>query len=353
MAVQGIVSILNDPISGAVIGPQWTQDLATLSPALNHLTIRASISVDNNNHVNIKSVQTSLQAYKDAGFPVWLVLHGGLENHYQSLTGNDYLAAMPNAKLGLNGDMMMNDYINRFSLTAVGTLQALGDLCPDTVFIWNEANLDGPSLVTGAKPVKNQSLSPQVFGALLGTTAKRIAASCPNVKTILPGSLSCLVKFNTDPSGPWVGGYLKTALTYINTYGMVAPYPFSGLSLNLEGIIDDKYATWCAQAVTNLVKSFNIGGQAVIGEWGLANSSIKGADMTPTFTALSKHFGTIFLYCHNTQVPNDLNSYGTTLSTINPQGVIVPNGHTAFYSIATTLFASPYANPDAPAIAGA
>lgn len=349
MAQQGIVSILNDPISGAVIGPQWTQDLATLSPAPNHLTIRASISVDNNNHVNIKSIQTGLQQYQTGGFPVWLVLHGGLENHYQSLKEDsaEYLTAMPNAKLGLNGDMMLNDYINRFSLTAVGTLQALGDLCPDTVFVWNEANLDGPTLAQGVKPQKHQSLSPEVFGAMLGTTAKRIAASCPAVKTILPGSLSCLVKFNTDPTGPWVGGYLNTALKYMNQYGMIAPYPFSGLSLNLEGVIDDKYATWCAQAVTNLVKTFTIGGQAVIGEWGLANGAMKGVDMTPTFTALSKHFGTIFSYCHNTQVPNDATSYGTTLWTINPQGIIVPNGHTPYYDVLTTLLASPYARPAA------
>lgn len=333
-ATLGIVTTLNDPESGAVPGPDWLRDLATLSPAPNHLILRCSVSVDSTNRVDIPALRAALQAYKDGGFEVWLVLHMGLEVHYQSLKGKAYLAAMPNAVLGLdNGhggkDMLLNDYIQRFSLTCVGTLEALGDLCPASLFVANECNLDGPALRMGMRPHKPQSLAPEVFGALLATTAKRIRAKCPQVTTIIPGSLTCLVKYNTSPSGPWIAGYLHKALDYVAKYGVVAPYDFSCLSLNLEGFLTQGYVAFCAHALSDVMRDRGIAGQTIIGEFGVNGDDATDENMAGPMAAAADHFSVAFLYCHDTLNPH---SYGTTVKGINPQGQLYPVSHTPWFA---------------------
>lgn len=340
MATLGIVSALNDPGGGGTPSTAWMADLAGLSPAPHHLLIRASISVGADNRVDIPALKKSLQAYRDAGFEVWLSLHLGLETHYQSLKGNEYLAAMPNANLGLDDghghkDFLLNDYINRFSLTVVGTLLALGDLCPAVVWIGNEHNLDGPDLKMGWRPRKPQSLNPKVFGALLATTAKRIRDKVPAVKTIIPGSLTCLIKYNTDPHGPWVGGYLHESLDYIAQYGVQAPYDFSCLSLNLEGFVTDQYAAYCAHALSDIMRDRKISGQTIIGEFGLNNHDATDTNMEASLEAVDAHFSVAFFYCHNTLDPN---SYGTTDLGFD-KGNIVPTGHTPWYVRFATFLA--------------
>jgi hypothetical protein len=339
-AYLGICDILNDPESGAIPDQTWFQDLADLSPAPHHFgLVRLSLSVDSNDHVNISSVRASLQAYKAAGYRVGLVLHGGLEVHYQSLEGDEYLAAMPNAKLGLNGDMLLNDYINKFSLTVVGTLTALGDDCPDTVWVWNEGGNDGPELVSGVKPSKPTSIAADNFGAMLSTTTKRIKASCPLVTNILIGSLSCLEKFDTDPSGPFVAGYLHEALTYMGKYGTAAPYDFNSISLNIEGFVPEKYAAWCAQAVSKVIHNFSLTGQAIISECGIQLSTLGTQDWEPTFVSLTTHFGWVIFFAHNTIDPGKLTGYSTTTWGINGQGKIVPHSHTDWFDILAGILA--------------
>lgn len=336
MATQGIVTTLNAPdTAGAVPGPEWLSDLAGLSPAPHHLLLRCSVSVDKaTNKVNIEALRRALTNYRDAGFEVRLSLHPGVEVHYQTLSGDAYLAAMPNATLGLDDghghvDLLLNDYINRFSLTVVGTLLALGDLCPQVVWIWNEPNEDGPGLRPGQRPKKPQALAPEVFGAMLATTAKRVRDKCPLVARVMPGALSCLIKFDTDPHGPWVGGYLHRALDYIARHGVVAPYQFTDLSLNLEGVVTDHYAAYCAHALSDVLRDRKMTGQTVVAEWSIANHDATDDEMAATFAALNAHFSEMFFFQHPTL---DETSYGATDIGISPQGEIVPRGHTPWYA---------------------
>lgn len=338
--------------TGGSISQAMMQDISALSPAPHHLQLSMSIDVDGNNHVNMQALKASLQQIKDSGFdPPWIVIQGGMEERYQKLTGPAYLAAMPNAVLGYNGDLMLNDYIDKLSLSVVGTALALGDLCPPNWIIWNEGNLDGPNIKPGVKPPRLQDLAPSVYGAMVGTTAKRLRASVPAVQNIYPGSLSCLVKADTDPGGPMVAGYLSQAFEWMNAHGTNAPYDFAGMCLNMEGVITDKYSAWCAGAVTKIMRTYGIEGQSVIGEYGLPNSTIAQdhLDMGASFKALCDHWSYVFAFCYLAQVPNSLGSYSMATWGINGQGLMVPYQHSPMYATYQTACAALYGVPVPPA----
>lgn len=326
--VPGIVLQLVDEQSGAVIDDQILKDIASFSPAPRHLKIRASLSVGPDNTVNVGAYMKAFQALKDGGFdPPWMVIHGGLETAYQKLKGFAYQVAMPNAKLGYLSNPLLNQYISALADKVVKAMTDFGDLCPKYWFLWNEANEDSNTLQEGQVPQKSMALSAKNYGALLATLSAQIKDTFPNV-VLMPGSLSCLAKFNTDPAGPWVGQYFGSALQYMNDNGVKAPYNFENITLNLEGILTDEYVEGCAKQLSVVMRTYGLTGQTIIGEWGEENQDLAGVDMTETFQSLMKHFSFVFLYCYNTV---NAQLYGVRTVGISPNGILYPRDKTVFY----------------------
>lgn len=330
-AVKGIALELVDQGSGAPIGPTVMRDIATFSPAPNHLKLRASLNAGPDGFINVSSYTSALQTVVNSGFDLpWLVIQGGTEEGYQKLKGAARLAAMPNAKLGYKGDPFLNPYIDILANKVVSFMDALPrELVPKYWFLWNEGNEDSITLQEGQDPGPNKpmSVAGRVWGAMLVTLTKRIKAKYPDT-VLIPGSLSCLAKFFTDPAGDWVAGYLGLALDYINTHGVAAPYGFESLSLNLEGILSETYIEGCAKQLTAVMRKYGITGQTVIGEAGEHNEDLVGLDWSPTWQGLVKHMGVVFLYCWGTLDPT---KYGCRVVGINAAGNIYPRDKTDFY----------------------
>lgn len=334
-AQQGIVLKLVDDATGATIDGRILQDLSDLAPAPHHLQIRTSIGVDTFNKVNIPAYINVFKLLQAHGFELpWIVIQGGLEEGYHQYSGAAYQANMPNARMGYQGNGLLNPYIDLLTQKVIGLVDAFfaAGVLPKYWFIWNEGNEDSDSLQVGQVPQKPMALSAEVFGAMLIHMTRAVSFACPDAfkqVVMIPGSLSCLAKFNTDPAGPWVGGYLNDALAFVKTaYGYQAPYLFSSLCLNLEGILTDDYCRGCAQQLGVVMRKNGITGGTIIGEWGEQNQYTTSENMLPTFQGLTKHFSNVFFYNYDTLNPK---LYGLRTVGIDPTGCLYPKDKTAFY----------------------
>jgi len=113
-----------------------------------------------------------IQTWVQQGFGVG----GVLPYEFDYVTGG----SCPNAALGKNGDLLLNDYIDDYRFRAQDFVTALAPKGLTTYWVWNEPNLDG-NIAQGVNcPPGNgyqaASLSPQNFGALLVKGAQAIQA---------------------------------------------------------------------------------------------------------------------------------------------------------------------------------
>lgn len=323
MSIQGIVSLSYDTRIKTGIGPAnspWLADLAALSPAPHHLLIRTRVIADNtDNSIDLPAFIADLEAYKASGYSVYLVFDRGSDVYDQMLNPVHQPPNLPNAALGgpeVGGDKLLNPYINHFSMRVLQVCKALEGLIAG-IFLWNEPNLDGNDLTggggTGAKP---SALSPANFAALVYSTTKRLrdpVAGVPWLTTIFPGSLSCLVGFNTDARGPWIGGYMSAGIAYLRSVGALEPFAWNGVSLNVEGAVTEAYMAYSAGAISDLKNHWGVTGPLVIGEWGTANGvpgSLNAGVLNASFAAINKHTDLMFFFAHHALIPGDLTSYG-------------------------------------------
>jgi hypothetical protein len=347
MAVQGIVSKIYDSSQRTGIGSAWLADLAHLSPSPHHLLIRASVVADTlTNTVNTQALVGDLRQYSAAGFPVYLVLDHGFDV-FDLLRPGATMDSAANAPLGFNGDRLLSRYINHFSLQAVAVVQHLQGLIAG-VFIWNEPNLDSSTLAPGQIPTKPSSLAPEVFGALLYSTTKRLRAACPWLQVIYPGALSCLVGFDTDARGPWIGGYMDKAIAYLRAAGAVEPWEWDGVCLNLEGVVTESYMRYTAGAIDDLKgpTHWGVSGPLVVGEWGVSNGGpgVLSADkMHAAFTAINDHSDLMFFFSHHALEPGNPTSYGCTAYS-QSNGIFIPTTLLPWHALVTDELARLYAS---------
>ena len=353
MSLPGIVTFLTDSEKGVRIGHEWMADLAHLKGAPNHLLLRAPISANSHtNKVLMDPLIAGMQLCKDTDFKMIPVLHGGMDHSY-TLPGKgpeDY----PNAVLGFKGFATLNAYIDAYCASCVSTLNALGDLCPDTVYIWNEPNLFACDIQPGDHTPpsrddvaggKTSALAPEVFLSLLYHAAYRIreqvtdAHGKPRVKHIWPGTFSLLLKFKTDPKSDWVLGYYERGLQFLASQGIVAPYPWEGMGLNCEGLIDVGGGAYVASALRDFMARWGITGPLTIGEWSVPASRIVESDMRTTYHEIDTNFDYHFFFQMPTYKPGDPGSYGCTTWGISKDGFYVPTGHTAWYELLKKLYA--------------
>lgn len=331
-AKQGIVTLLNEPEHGARIGPDWLSMIAHLSPAPNHLLLRAGITSSSTNHIDISTLQEVFELCKQHDFEIVPVLHNGIEQYYGSLNAADLSDNSPNAKLGLNGNPLLNNYINHYSITSMRVLQQLPSV--NKVFLGNEPNLlVNKNLKAGEYcppniPGKESAVSPEVFGSTLYTTAMMIKKNVPTIEHIWPSAFSLLVKFHTDPKGPWILGYWEKALQYLKSHGIVSPYPWEGIALNMEGLLDNDSAQYIATSLKDFMNKWGITGPLVVGEWGVPAANLDINGMNITYKALRDHFDYMFFFQSSVY-----DNYGVANRSINPQGFIIPTTTTAWYDV--------------------
>lgn len=348
----GVVTFGADVNTKARIGDEWCADLAHLSPAPNHVPVRFPISSTNaDNTVDIEQLRKVFQIYKSKDFKAYPVLHGGLEQQYSLEMASDTQANYsPNTALGLpffgaekNTNPFLNYYIKNFSDTAVHTFKTLGNDCPEASWIWNEPNLAaqlkiGLNCPPGAR-FKLSSISPEVFASLLyivGSSLKRDT----NMKTVWPGSLSCLVKYNTDPAGTWIGGYFEKSFDYLKTNKAVNwQDSFDGISLNMEGYVTEDYAKRVVTAIKAIQKKYGLKGPIVIGEWGLRGDSLNIEAIKKTYKILCNYFeGPLFFFQHPTYLPYDTTGYGCSTWKMDANNIFIPTGHTDWFAVLQDLF---------------
>jgi hypothetical protein len=347
---QGLVSFGVDTNNGVsiVIDQRTIDAILELSPAPNELFIRLPVSADlTTGKIDMDAWKQVLQLYKQNNLEVGLILHNALECRYTLEPDPIKKQALgPNAALGPDpSQRFLNDYINKFSLSAASFLQGLGDLCPATVWVGNEPNLDSSALKQGQNSppttggFKPSSMAPEVFGSLLYMTAVRIRAMAPQVENIYTGSLSCLIKEDTDPKGPFIGDYISKALSYLESCGVKSPFPFNGITLNMEGNVTDKYAAYAASVMTDIKTKYGLTGPSIVGEWGVANGSLDPVEMGACYQALCKYFALICFFQLYTMKSHQFTSYGCLDWTIQ-DGIFVPLEHAAWFDVLQGLLAS-------------
>ena len=309
MALQGVVSPLCDPSTGVFPGPDWLDAIESLRQG-QPLAIRGSIGADPENHVHLDWLRNGMRAYRARGHPVYLVLEASLSRFHELPANAGNPALLPNAALGFEGNPLLNDFINRYSLTACSVLEQLratGDL-PAGVWLANEPNV----LSSGVQPgdsipvTKPEALAPAVYGALLQTTAMRLRALVPQLTTIWPACFSVLVKFATGVAGesPWFEHYWRLALAYLAAHGQHPPYPWIGLGANLEGAVaapnqfgPGTYADYVFYSLARIKGEFGITGPSVVGEWGVPSQGLNTDVMAASFRALDHYASHMFFFC--------------------------------------------------------
>jgi hypothetical protein len=294
-AIQGIVSPLCDQNAQVAVGPAWVAAIKALSP---HITfVRGSISADSHGNLDIALLKRGLQAFADAGLEVRAVLELNL---------GPLAKQNPNASLGWKGDVFKNPFIDAWVNRTIALLNDLGPLCPSKVWVCNEMNLQAarnptntgviPELVMGgiADPSKPSALSGKVAWSMTYEAALWLKRECKRVTTIYPAAMSILVAFNGSQHDGWVEGFINTGLQYLQAHGVHAPFPWDGLSANMEGLVTEDYARYTAEGLQGHMTDWGMTGPLVVGEWGVPSSSpgkpLNVPAMTAAIAGISRHF---------------------------------------------------------------
>lgn len=278
MTTLGIVSPVADQTALAAVGPEWVAAVKAISPKLTD--VRVAIGCSAKGICNVSLLKRGLQAFKDGGLHVSAVLEANLGP--MNLNPNDFL--------GYQGSPFLNQFISEYSDSAVMLLGELEkvNLCPDTVWICNEGNVQAaanprtglptiPALKLGDKPdhEKPEAMAPEAWWSLQRWAAGLIQLKVPAVKHIIPGGLSCDAAFKTSMYDNWVGNYIETGMQYLVTNGLRQPWPWEGLCLNVEGIIPYSYARYLAGGLSFHKGNWGINGPNIWGEWGVPNPTPK------------------------------------------------------------------------------
>lgn len=288
-SVCGIVAPIADQQAKACAGEAWCEAVGGISPRI--AFVRGSIGADHQGNVDVGLLKRGLQAYADVRLPV----HAVLELNLGPLASHN-----PNDHLGYHGDMFKNPFIDAYTNVVIKLLNELGDLCPAVVWLGNEFNVQAalnptgsgkviPQLALGdlADPSKPEALSPEAAWSLTYHASYWIAKECPQVLTIYPAALSYDLAFKTSQYDDWIGGFIDTGFAYLARHGAKAPWPFTGLSLNTEGIMDTAYAAYIRSGMAQHKQDHGIGGPTVIGEWGVPAAGLDVGAMTTTARLLS------------------------------------------------------------------
>jgi hypothetical protein len=189
----------------------------------------------------------------------------------------------------------------------IAILQSLGPhLSPAILWAGNEPNVqaadnpqgDGSVIKTlklgdWADPRKPEAMSPEAYFTFLHYFASMVKAHCWWVKTIYPAALSCAVNFQTSEYDDWIGGYIDKGMAALHNLGLQPPWPWDGLSLNMEGNVSPEYAKYTAFGLSQHKKEHQIQGPTVIGEWGIPagqpNKPVDEQAASTTFKALNQY----------------------------------------------------------------
>lgn len=145
---QGIVSKLYNAETDTIVNSAWVDDVTTLKTSDVILLVRAAIeSTESTNDISsyhIIRFGTAVQAYQDKGHPVVGVLTGNFDR-YDMIAPNDSdrkRAYCPNHALGLNGDPLLNRYIQHYASRAGAFASAMQSYGLTTFWLWNEPQRD-------------------------------------------------------------------------------------------------------------------------------------------------------------------------------------------------------------------
>src|ERR1035437_6476698 len=131
MTTLGIVSPVADQTDLAAVGSAWVAAIKAISPKLTD--VRVSIGKGAQGRFDLNLLKRGLQAFKDGGLHVSAVLEANLGP----------MNLNPNALLGYQNSPFLNPFISEYSDSVVTLLGDLdrANLCPDTVWICNEGNV--------------------------------------------------------------------------------------------------------------------------------------------------------------------------------------------------------------------
>ena len=342
MAKAGLCTFLN---RGPVIpGQKWMARIAGLSPGLSprgHLDLRMPVTSNPMDHLDITSMRESAAFQRASGFRQAWTMHSGTCHPY-SLEAKPDPAHYPNAPLGVfNNDPLNNYYIEHFSITGMRVLQQMGDLAPEEVIIWNEANelniIAPGDYCPPTDAAKGSALAPEVFGALLYQCIKRWRD--PSIKTRIfrPGPFSLKLSMDTDPRSDWFLGYWQKAIDYVRSNGG-GDLLLDGICLNMEGIVSSlSGAMYVAQTMRDVMSYGNWTGHLVISEVGAPAGNLDPVALAASYERLDKTMDWLYWYQGPVREPGSLTGYGAFDYT-EEQGLFVPTTNTVLYPFLQKLY---------------
>ncbi len=337
MARQGITSFSYDPNSRHTISDAWCEDLKKVAPAGGPpILIRTPIvAVGADNALEIDGYQGATERWTAHGFSAGAVLPPEFDRA-------DKVGECPNATLGHQGSPLLNPYIAHFAGRAEDLAFRLAPHGLTTYWVWNEPNINGRiAQGTNCPPgstARPGSLSPANFAALLYQGCQHIKAGAARANTkvtVYAGALSVLHPSPTQ-GNPMFDLYLDAVYSYLHDNGVRAPFPWDGVSLNMEGLWSEDYAGSVARAIRNVRGKYGDESPIVVSEWGhkaqYANQAGPNTAQA-TYDNLRTTFDALYFFEHGW----DGEGYGATKwGVANNQ--FVPTGQTEWYPLLQSLW---------------